>query len=209
MLGGPNKENDMRRSVGILGILLVGTLGASIAPTAAQAQTPLADPNLRLRGGVSLVPMPFGSVKAKFGSLEASSGTKFAFGIMPAGDYLINQYFFVGFAPQFTFNVKPKDATGDAGTMVDLLIRVGGNAPVADNIELYGYLAPGYSIVFIPDSDNATGLVLGFHGGAMLDLTPSVFLNLELGYQFGFQAVHDLDFKLSYFQIGLGAGTRF
>jgi hypothetical protein len=185
-------------------------LGAWVlcASTAAVGQTPLANPNAKLRVGLNLVPMPFGTAKATLGALEASSDTAFAFGIMPAVDYSFHPYFFVGFAPQFTFNVKGKDA-GDSGKMLDLLLRVGGNAPVADTVQLYGYVAPGYSIVMPPMGDNSTGFTLGFHGGAMLDLTPTMFLNAELGYQLGYQKLHDLDYKLNYFQIGLGAGLRF
>jgi hypothetical protein len=181
---------------------------ALLAPVAARAQTPLADPNAKLRLGFNLVPMPIGSIKASFGGLEASADSAFAFGIMPTIDYLFHPYFFAGFAPQLTFNVKGKDA-GDAAKMLDFLFRVGGNAPVADNIELYGYLAPGYSIIIPSMGDNATGFVLGFHGGGILDLTPTSFLNLELGYQLGYQKLHDVSFKVNYFQIGLGGGLRF
>jgi hypothetical protein len=180
-----------------------------LAARVAAAQTPLADPNSKLRLGLNLVPMPFGKAKANISGLgEASADTAFAFGIMPAADYILSPYFFVGFAPQLTFNIKGKDFTGDAGKMLDFLVRAGGNAPVADTIELYGYLAPGYSIVIPPMGDSSKGFVLGFHGGAILDLAPNLFVNLELGYQFGFQKVHDFDYKLNYFQIGLGGGMR-
>jgi hypothetical protein len=187
-------------------ILGVWTLCAA---TAAMAQTPLADQNSKVRVGLNLVPMPFGTAKLTLGALgTASNDTAFAFGVMPAVDYTFTPYFFVGFEPQLTFNVKGKNASGDAAKMLDLLLRVGGNAPVADTIELYGYLAPGYSIVMPSAGDNATGFVLGFHGGAIFDLTPKLFLNAELGYQLGYQSIHDLDFKLNYFQIGVGAGLR-
>jgi hypothetical protein len=188
---------------------LVLGVWALCACTAAMAQTPLADPNSKVRVGLNLVPMPFGTAKVSLGSLgTASTDTAFAFGLMPTVDYTFNPYFFVGFAPQFTFNVKGKDSSGDAGKMLDLLLRVGGNAPVADTLQLYGYLAPGYSIVMAPVGDNSSGFVLGFHGGVILDLSPNLFLNGELGYQLGYQQVHDLDYKLNYFQIGLGAGLR-
>ena len=190
-----------------LRILTLGALGALFS-TAAMAQTPLASPTAKLRLGLDLVPMPFGSAKAHvqgFGDL--SNDTAFAFGIMPTADYLLNQYFFIGFAPQLSFNIKGKDAN-EAGKMLDLLVRVGGNAPIADTVELYGYLAPGYSIVFVPNSDNSKGFVFGFHGGAIFDLTPTAFLNAELGYQIGFQTYQSFDYKLSYFQIGLGGGIR-
>jgi hypothetical protein len=186
-------------------------LGAAVlfTSTVAMAQIPIADPNARLRLGLNLVPMPFGSFKATAFGMDFSTDTAFAFGVMPAIDYLITPYFFAGFAPQFTFNVKAKDGGGDAGHAIDLLLRLGGNAPVADNIELYGYLAPGYSIVSSSGGgDSATGFALGFHGGAILDISPTVFTNFELGYQLGFQTLNDFDSKVNYFQIGLGVGLR-
>lgn len=186
-------------------------LGAAVLFTSkvAVAQIPIADPNARLRLGLNLVPMPFGSFKTTLNSIELSTDTAFAFGLMPAIDYLLTPYFFVGFAPQFTFNVKTKNGNEDAGNAVDLLLRLGGNAPVADNIELYGYLAPGYSIVSSSGGgDSATGFALGFHGGAILNISPTVFTNFELGYQLGFQTLNDFDSKVNYFQIALGVGLR-
>jgi hypothetical protein len=185
-------------------------LGAAVLFTSsvAKAQIPLADPMAKLRVGLNLVPMPFGSFKTTLTGSEISIDTAFAFGLMPAIDYLLSTYYFVGFAPQFTFNVNGKDGAGDAAKAVDLLVRLGGNAPVADNIELYGYIAPGYSIVFPNGGDNPAGFVLGFHGGAILDISPTVFTNLEIGYQVGFQTVNSSDYKLNYFQIGIGAGFR-
>jgi Outer membrane protein beta-barrel domain len=185
-------------------------LGAAVlfTSTVARAQTPLVDSTKKLRLGLNLVPMPFGSLKATVLGTEFSTDTAFAFGVMPAIDYLFNPYFFAGFAPQFTFNVKGKNAEGDAGKAVDLLVRLGGNAPVADTIELYGYVAPGYSIVIPAMGDNSTGFTLGFHGGAILELSPTMFANFEIGYQLGYQQLNGFDYKLNYFQVGLGAGIR-
>jgi Outer membrane protein beta-barrel domain len=127
---------------------------------------------------------------------------------MPTVDFAPHPNFFIGFGPQFTFNIKGKDSDGDAGKMLDLLLRLGGNANVADTIQLYGYAAPGYSIVMPPQGDNSKGFVLGFHGGAMFDLAPKFFMNAELGYQFGYQKIKEFDYKLNYFQIGVGVGAR-
>src|SRR5882757_126287 len=186
-------------------------LGAVLLFTSsvAMAQIPLADPNAKLRLGLNLVPMPFGSFKATSLGTEISTATAFGFGIMPTIDYLLTPYFFAGFAPQFTFNVKSKNGGEDASHATDLLLRLGGNAPVADKIELYGYLAPGYSIISSSGGgDSATGFTLGFHGGGIYDISPPVFANVELGYQLGFQKLHSFDTKLNYFQVGLGIGIR-
>jgi hypothetical protein len=174
----------------------------------------MADPNSKVRVSLDLVVSPVGKVKADgAGDFDLDP----SFGLAPAIDYSINQYFFVGFSPQLIFGIKGDNSGGnsDSSKELDLLVRVGGNAPIADRIQLYGYLAPGYSIVMLPDSipiDNPSGFVLGFHAGAMFDLTPNVFLNAQIGYQVGFQDVTVAnttgDFKTNFLQFGLGGGVR-
>jgi hypothetical protein len=162
-----------------------------------------------MRIALNVVPMPFlGKLKASGGGSDVSFDAAFAFGVMPIFDYSINSTFFVGISPMNTFNVKPKDATGDAAKEIDIMLRLGGGAPVADKVQLYGYLAPGYSIISPPSGDSPKGLVVGAHVGGMMDVTPTAFVNAELGYQMGFQSVSGADLKTSFFQIGLGAGMH-
>ena len=162
-----------------------------------------------MRIGLNVVPMPFlGKLSASVGGISASTDAAFAFGVMPVFDYALNSTFFVGFGPMYTFNVKGKDSMGDAAEGIDLMLRVGGGAPVADRIQVYGYLSPGYSVVSVPQGDSPKGLVVGAHAGGMMDITPSAFVNAELGYQMGFQSVSGANFKTSFFQIGLGAGMH-
>ena len=52
------------------------------------------------------------------------------------------------------------------------------------------------------------GFVVGAHAGGMMDITPTAFVNAELGYQMGFQSASGIDFKTSFLQIGLGAGMH-
>jgi hypothetical protein len=169
-----------------------------------------------MRLGITLSPMPVGTFKVSALGMSESADTKFAFGIVPTFDYNINEYFFAGLAPQIILNVMPKDTTGSAGKELDLRARVGANAKIADTIRLFGYLAPGYSIIMIPDkmdgASNPAGFVLGFAGGALFDLTPSVFANAEVGYQVGFQGMSimgvSVDAKTNYLHVGLGIGVR-
>jgi Outer membrane protein beta-barrel domain len=166
----------------------------------------------KMRLGLTLIPMPFGSLKTNVLGGEISSDTSFAFGVMPVFDYLVNPNFFVGFGPSYTLNVKSKDGSGDAAKELDLMLRVGGGLPVAEKIGVYGYLSPGYSIIFPPEGDKPKGLVLGFHAGGMMDVASNVFVNAEIGYQLGFQKVSfrgtDIDLKSNFFQIGLGVGMH-
>jgi hypothetical protein len=185
---------------------------AGAAPAATASAAAASDSKMRV--GLDLVPMPFGTLKFSGGGMSLSSDTSVAFGLFPFFDYLITPNFFVGVAPQYTFNVKGKDDSGSAAKEFDILLRVGGGAPVADKIQVYGYLSPGYSIIMTPSGagPNPKGFVVGAHVGGMLDLTPTLFLNVELGYQVGFQKASEggvtVDEKSNYAQIGVGGGVR-
>jgi hypothetical protein len=139
----------------------------------------------------------------------------FAFGLRPAFDYSLNDYFFVGFGPQLFFNVKGEDRD-DAGKQLDLLVRVGGHAPVADTLHLYGYLAPGYSIIYPSVGDDASGFALGVGAGAIYSFPGSLFAVADIGYQVGFQeqevtvlgTTFEFDYKIDYLLVGLGLGMK-
>jgi hypothetical protein len=182
-------------------------------PTTTTTAPPAAMSDSKMRLGLNVVPMPFlGKLKASGGGFSDSTDAAFAVGVMPIFDYAITPNFFIGLGPLYTFNVKGKDDTGDASKELDIMLRVGGGAPVADKVQIYGYLAPGYSIIFPPMGDSFKGLVVGAHAGGMMDLTSSVFVNAEVGYQMGFQKGKllgaDIDYKSNFLQIGLGGGVR-
>jgi hypothetical protein len=182
-------------------------VAAATAPTTGASES-------KMRLWLTLVPMPLGSLKGT----GTSQDTSFAFGIMPIFDYKVHPNVFVGFSPQYTFNVKGKDDTGDAAKQLDLMLRIGGQAPVADTIQMFGYLTPGYSIIMLPSDasgpgvSNPKGFCLGVHLGAMMDIASNAFVSAELGYQLGFQKMTvlgmDVDAKSNFLQIGLGAGMR-
>lgn len=200
-----------RSSTGIVGTMVFLLGGAAWAQQLEPTPTVSAElgDTSKMRLGVVLSPMPLGSFKGQPG---ADGDAKFAFAVMPTFDFGLNQFLFVGLAPQFIFNVQQDAATGDAGQELDLRARVGGIAKVADTVRMFGYVAPGYSIVMRPNKpmgqDNPAGFVLGFAGGAALDLSPTMYLSGELGYQLGYQTANDLDFKTNYFHVGLGMGVR-
>ncbi len=137
---------------------IVGTIVALFGSVAAaQELTPAvaADTSLgessKARLGVVLSPMPAGTFKWSAGPLSGDDDAKFAFAIMPTFDFSLNQFLFIGVAPQYIFNVKPDDSDGDAASELDLRARIGGIAKVADTIRVFGYAAPGYSIMMLPD----------------------------------------------------------
>jgi hypothetical protein len=202
------KSRNLVIAAAAVGLCVSATAGAQTLEPTPTVMGSLGETSA-LRLGITLAPMPTGTLKSNFLGVESSSSSAFAFAIAPTLDYSINQFVFVGLAPQYIINVKGKDAPGSAGSELDLRLRVGGNAKVADTLMLYGYLAPGYGIVMPSgDGDSAKGLVLGFAAGAMLDFTPSVFGNAELGYQVGYQKVSDVDAKTNFLHIGIGLGFR-
>ena len=209
-----------RARIGIVGLAatmsLSGVAAAQVTePTPTLAtDTELGDAS-RMRLGIVLSPMPLGSFKSN----DSSADTAFAFGVMPTFDLGIGQFLFVGLAPQFIFNVKGKDSPDgtDAAKELDLRARIGANAKVADTIRVFGYAAPGYSIIMMPDKpsgiDNPAGFVLGFAAGALMDIAPTTYLSAELGYQLGYQSmdapiVGNIDTKSNYMHVGLGIGFR-
>jgi hypothetical protein len=165
-------------------------------------------PASKMRVGLNLVPMPFGTLKGGNTSTDAA----FAFGVAAFFDYSITPNFFIGVAPQYILNLKAKDGGGDASKELDLQLRLGGGAPVSDKIQLYAYVSPGYGIIMPPTGDSGKGLMVGIHAGGMMDVSPTVFVAAELGYQIGFQKVDvggtSVDFKSNFFQIALGGGLR-
>jgi hypothetical protein len=205
------KHSTLGAVIVALGIGLAGTASAQDPTATTAAPQPLGETS-PLRLSITVAPMPAGTMKASVGTLKVEGDSAFALGLVPAVDLALGQFVYVGFAPQYIFNVKGKNDK-DAGSELDLRLRVGGNAKVADTIMVFGYAAPGYGIVMPGgESENAKGLVVGFAAGAMLALTPALYLSGEVGYQVGYQSAKvanvDVDFKTNYMHVGVGLGLR-
>ena len=83
------------------------------APTATAAGSPTTGTSTsKMRLGVTLMPMPLGSLKTNVLGTDISVDSAIAFGVMPVFDYLVLPNVFVGVAPSYTFNVKAKDQHG-------------------------------------------------------------------------------------------------
>lgn len=207
------------------GVVLAFCLVAGGSAALAQAPSAAPGPGLssglptapigRMRLSFSVVPAPLGSIEADASGFQFGGDAAFAFGLRPAFDYSINDYFFIGFSPQLLLNVKGEDYD-DAGKELDLLVRLGGHAPVADNLHLYGYLAPGYSIIYLPSRpvniEDPAGFVLGVAAGAIYSFSDRLFAVGDIGYQLGFQGTTilntDVDIRSRYLLIGLGVGMK-
>jgi hypothetical protein len=193
--------------------LAFGLAGSLLATSAFAQEGTAAAP--KLTAGAQIDLLPVGTLTLD----EADEGTAFAYGIGASIDYAITPMISIGFAPRYIANVITDNAQddADAAAELDLRLRVKAQFPVAPALNAYGFLAPGYSIIMLPDDfegvDDPAGLVVGFGGGVTYDVAPSFFVNGELGYQIGFQSTsfagNDVDFTSDYLHIGLGAGTRF
>jgi hypothetical protein len=202
-----------------LSVALVATLVGSAMARAATATSPMADASAgdveasKVRLAFTLVPEPFGVLNSGFTGSQPSVSSVFAFAVMPVADFTLYRHLFFGLAPCYTFNLRANGSTARPAHELDLLVRVGGQAPVTDRLKLYGYLSPGYSYLRqLPEGNGSEGLVVGLHGGGMFDITTTFFVNAEIGYQEGFQratiAGVDRAFGASFLQIGVGAGVR-
>ena len=174
-------------------------------------------------GGISasgsLNLFPLGTFRAEFGDGSDSEPTQFAYGIGAQVDYHVTSNISIGLAPRYTLNVIPDNAdpNDDAATQLDLLVRAQYNHAVSPQLIAFGFLAPGYSIIMLPDDqgdfDNPAGLVIGFGAGGRYMINGSMFVQGELGYQVGFHGVTvmgmDLTFATNYLHIGAGIGSYF
>jgi hypothetical protein len=182
------------------GTFLVLTLSAA----GAQAQG--------MRAGVDFRVLPVGKVTFAAGDSSRSFDTAVALGFTGHIDYAINANLMIGLMPQFLFNVKGEDDS-ESATELDLMVRIAGGLPLGE-IMAFGYIAPGYSLIFIPDSDETPkGLVIDFGFGGSYSISQQVYFSFDAGYQVGFQSVTlgnvSGEIKTSFLHLGAGIGARF
>jgi hypothetical protein len=157
--------------------------------------------------------MPVGTVSLKSGPIDISNDTALAGGISARMEYDVLPFLSVGIAPRIIFNVKAEEAD-ESVDEVDLRARVTGHYHVLPGLEVFGFVAPGYSLL-LPKTgaleNYPRGFSVGAGAGVNLDVSKSTFVSLEGGYQMGFQEFQDADVELStdYLHVGLGVGTRF
>ena len=169
-----------------LQLVMVGLVAAMISSTAdAAAGESFRAGRLaadRMRVAVTLLPMPLGVLHSGGAGSETNVGSAFAFAVMTSVDFVTHPNVFVGLAPSYGFHIKARGADVDPGRELDLLLRLGYTAPAGPRLHPHGYIALGYSFISgIRSGTDAQGLVIGLHGGALIDLTPSLFLDAELG----------------------------
>ena len=204
-------------------ILTAATLGTLVSASAFADDTSLSAtaPAPKMRAQAQIELLPIGTGEGKIGDTSMSTDTAMAYGVSAMFDYAITPYLSIGVAPRLVLNVisdKPDD--GDkADKELDLRARLVGHFPVATGLEAYAALTPGYSFVLSSTDgvNSAKGFALGGALGVTYDVSPSMFLGAEVGYQRAFTSTDVMlgalpisaDLNLSYMHVGLGAGTRF
>lgn len=193
----------------VLGVAIITNATAARAAEAVAAESPSA----KMRVTALFVPAPLGFLRSGSPGNVATVGSQPAFGFATAFDFIAGPHLFVGFATGYTFHIVARGTTADPATAFDLTVRFGGSLPVAPKVTAYGYLAPGYSwMQGAPQASNPQGPIVGLHAGALLDLTPTWYADVELGYQAGFQRTSFNQMEdpanASFFQTGVGVGVR-
>jgi hypothetical protein len=195
---------------------LSGGARAAEPAIAAPFATNIAGPSSRLRLSVNLAPLVTGTIGSDLGAFPNDDDADLAFALAPALDYAVNRILFVGLHPQYVFGVKKQKSRGDATYEINLRARIGAIFPARDKVHLFGYLAPGYSILKPTEDLGDVGRPHGFACaaaiGLLADLTPTVFFSSELGYQRGFQKGDqfgfDYAYETSFVGLGFGVGLR-
>lgn len=220
--------------LGLAGVLLVATAAAASAEdvTPVATTSPAAPaPHRRLQVTLSFLPMANGKFKSVYGGMPASLDAAFAPGVGLSVSYEVVRGLSIGLAPQYLFNVKPKEdpITTDppASTELDAMVRIAYAYPLTDTIAVYAAALPGFSLIKPQKGDPASGFVIAGEAGAIMGLGDRMFVSLAGGYQHGFQKrtdtsdiLNDSNMKIGekqtitdvntiYYRVALGIGARF
>lgn len=204
----------------------MGLVGSLVSSTAAFAQSddasvPSVEAATKMRAGAQIEMLPLGSAKVSAGGQSLSDDAAVAYGVSASFDYAVTPWLSIGVSPRLVLNVTEKDADegSKAEKEIDLRARLVAHYPVMPKLEAYAALQPGYSFVLSSTDgvDSVNGFALGGAIGATYDVSPTLYLSGEVGYQRAFTSVDQMvgtekisaDLSLSYMHIGLGAGTRF
>jgi hypothetical protein len=165
--------------------ILITLVALMVTPAAAMADSIV---------GAQLQIIPGGEVDTEIFGLEAEGDLETAYGIAVIGEYVVHKHVTVGLAPRVAFGLKLDEDADDSSTQLDIPLRATGRL-FFGKIAVHGYLAAGYSIIFLPDPsedidvDNPSGFLFGLGFGAAYQLGDNLALSAELGYAKGSQSV--------------------
>jgi len=168
-----------------------------------------------VRVGGTVAVLPLGQARLDGEGVSESADTATAYGFGGIVEVQLLRHLAIGFAPRLLVNVKGEGAPESAKEL-DLALRVIGNVPVGRIAQLYGFAAPGYSIIYVPDLPDEVGspagFIFGIGGGVAFDVGPHLRLAAELGYQLGAQQLTEsgqtLDVEIDFLHVGVSAMAR-
>src|SRR3569832_587712 len=203
-----NGRAQMRKVSSLLGLTLVALASPAhaqdaafvvllfvlfvLAPLATEASAPASDvsaPHGKWTVGLSALPMALGRFISTPGGMRSDQQAAFAYGGSLNINYDVLPGLSVGLAPQYIYNVKVKEESGDAAKEFDGLLRIAYTHTVTEGIGFFVEALPGYSIILPPAGSKPAGLVVAFGAGLNIDMSEHAFANFGAGYQLGFQNV--------------------
>ena len=187
-----------------------GDVAAAAAPE--PAPPPVARKKLQI--GLSFLPMALGRFTITAGGLTDTHDMAFAYGFGIVAGYEVLPGLSVGIAPQAILNVQTKEESPGAARQIDLMARLAYAYPVAETIEIFAEVLPGYSLIQPPGGKSPTGWVVAFGAGCAMDVTHRIFASLGVGYQMGFQkrpaeGSIEPEGKTKFLRVALGGGVKF
>lgn len=176
-------------------IVLLAFAAAVAGPGLAHAQgmTESAPSKVWLGGQLGLSPL--GTLKTEVLGMTASIDAATAFEIGGRAEFRVLPFLSIGAAPSLVLNVKSTEAS-KSGSELDLPLRIALGGDVAPRVRIYGFAAPGYTVLFLPadsmgNTTHPSGFMIGFGGGVGVQVAPRFALAGELGYQFRFPSETD------------------
>lgn len=175
------------RNIGSIVLLALAAAVAGPGLAHAQGMTESA-PRVWLGGHLGL--SPIGTFKAELLGVNGSVDAATAFEIGGRVEVAVLPFLSLGLAPSLLLHVRSTEAS-NSGSLLDLPLRVAVGGDVAPKIRVYGFAAPGYTILFPPadamgNTTHPSGFMIGFGGGVGVRVAPRFALAGELGYQFRF-----------------------
>lgn len=107
-----------------------------------------------------------------------------AFTLGASARYGISSLLSVGVASRVTFGVDSL-VLGEGGNQLDVRGRLAVGKAVAARIKVFGFVAPGYTVIYDGNLE-PSGLLLDVGGGAAYALGPGIAITAELGLQLAF-----------------------
>jgi hypothetical protein len=195
---------------------------ATTAPVVTVTTVPVAvdEPRRPLEVGLSFLPMGRGKLTTPGGASTLTGDAQFAYGGSLSVTYRVIAGLHLGLAPQAIYNVNYKTNPAGNGialpassTEYDVMARIEYAFPIIDGITLYAEALPGYSLIIVPHAKTPAGPVLALGGGAAMDMSDRIFVNVGVGYQWGFQSLSfsgmAREDRTQYVRVALGVGARF